>query len=259
MLQGIADLVRGIAMVARRPGVIGLGLVPPLISSIVMVGLLVGFGFWVDDLADWLTPFASRWAPSTAGIVRGIVMIILYAAAILLVVLTFSAVTLALGAPIYERIAGRIDDAVSMVAPTGAAERPDQLVGRVVGQVLVTVGLSVVGSVVCFLLGLVPVIGAVIGFLASALFGGWMMARELVGPALERRGFLTLAARAKVLRTRPATVLAFGIPVFWLLAIPFVSIAFFPGAVAGGTLLTRRLLGEPTRPDGQERPVRTDR
>ncbi|GAB3624098.1 hypothetical protein GCM10027418_21820 [Mariniluteicoccus endophyticus] len=257
-MEGLSDLGRGIAMVARRPRAVGLGLIPPLVCSVLLIGLLVALGVYVDDLANALTPFARGWSESVRGFVRALLMVILYAVAVLVAVLTFSSITLAIGAPVYERIAAGIDDAVSVVPPARVAERAHQMVGRVIGQVLVTVALSLAGAVACFALGLVPLVGAVLGAVASAVFGGWMMARELVGPAMERRGLLKLAERGRVLRARPLTVLSFGIPAFWLLAIPFVSVAFFPGAVAGGTLLTRRLLGEPTRPVGQERPAVTD-
>lgn len=246
-MGGLTDLVRGIGLVARRRAAVGLGLVPPLVTSVLLVGLLVALGFWVEDLARWLTPFAGRWSTGTATFVRALVAAVLFVAALLLAVLTFSALTLALGAPVYEKISADIDRAVSAVPQPLVTERTHQMVGRVVGQVIVTVLLSLLGAVGCLLLGLVPVVGAILGAVASALFGGWMMARELVGPALERRGIFSMAERGRLMRTRPWTVLTFGVPAYWLLAIPFVSVAFFPGAVAGGTLLTRRLLGEPTR------------
>jgi CysZ protein len=45
---------------------------------------------------------------------------------------------------------------------------------------------------------------------------------------------------------RRVRVLGFGVPTFLLLAIPFAGAVIFPIATAGGTLLARQLLGEPT-------------
>jgi CysZ protein len=45
---------------------------------------------------------------------------------------------------------------------------------------------------------------------------------------------------------RRVRVLGFGVPTFLLLAIPFAGAVIFPIAAAGGTLLARQLLGEPT-------------
>lgn len=254
-MPGLADLARGISLVARRRQALGLGMVPPLVSSLLLVGLLVVLALRIGALAAWLTPFADGWSPGVSGFVRALVAVVVYAAAMLLAVLTFSTLTLAIGAPVYDKVSAVIDAEVSPVADAGT-EPAHRMVGRAVGQVLVTLGMSVLGALACFAVGLVPVAGAVLGAVSSAVFGGWMMARELCGPALERRGHRTLAARAAVLRTRPWTVLTFGVPAFWLLSSPFVSVVFFPGAVAGGTLLVRRLLGEPTRradpgPDGR--------
>jgi CysZ protein len=48
------------------------------------------------------------------------------------------------------------------------------------------------------------------------------------------------------MRTRRCRVLGFTVPTFLLLAIPFAGVVVFPVATAGGTLLARQLLGEPT-------------
>jgi CysZ protein len=39
--------------------------------------------------------------------------------------------------------------------------------------------------------------------------------------------------------------LGFGVPVFVVFLVPFVAVLVMPGAVAGATLLTRRVLGQP--------------
>ena len=42
-------------------------------------------------------------------------------------------------------------------------------------------------------------------------------------------------------------MLAFAVPTFLLLAVPFVGVVVFPVATAAGTVLARQLVGEPTR------------
>jgi CysZ protein len=80
------------------------------------------------------------------------------------------------------------------------------------------------------------------------LFGGWMLATELVGSPLERRGVLTLRARRATLARRRWRTLGLGVPAFLLLSVPFVAVVVFPVATAAGTLLARQLLDEPTAP-----------
>lgn len=239
-VPGIGDLARGLAMVAARPRAMALGLVPPLITSVIVGAAL--WGLWL-----WLESQRRAWPAGQAGMYVGFILqVVVMVGGVLVGVLAFSAITLTIGAPIYERVSAHIDEAVSQV-PAAPAEPWRRMVPRAIGQALITVLLSASGAVACLLLNAIPAVGVLIGAAASFCFGGWMMARELTGPALERRGLLTLAERGRVLRTRPLTVLAFGIPAFWLLALPGVAIVLFPGAVAGGTLLTRRLLGEPVR------------
>ena len=81
----------------------------------------------------------------------------------------------------------------------------------------------------------------------SAIFGGWMLGIELVGAPFERRGLLRLSDRRAAMRVRRLRVLGFAVPTFLLLAIPFAGVVVFPVATAGGTILARQLLGEPTK------------
>lgn len=243
--KGVGLLGRGIGYVISRPRLFGLAMIPPLITSVLFVVLLALIGNNVSDLARGITPFVtdgSTWAP----VLRALAAIMLLALSVLVMVLTFAALTLAIGGPLYEKISERIDNELGFER-SEVDEAVHRMLGRAIGQALITLLIAVVGGLLCFLIGLIPVIGAVIGWAVSALFGGWMIAREVTTPAMERRGLLTLSERGALLKSRRAMVLGFGVPTFWLLAIPFVSILAFPAAIAGGTLLVRQLGGESIR------------
>jgi CysZ protein len=117
---------------------------------------------------------------------------------------------------------------------------------RALRQSAVLIAVSVLVTALLFGVGFIPVIGQTVVPVVSAMFGGWMLGIELVGPAFERRGMLTLAERRSAMRAYRARVLGFAIPTFLLLAIPVVGVVVFPVATAGGTLLARQLLGEVT-------------
>jgi CysZ protein len=108
------------------------------------------------------------------------------------------------------------------------------------------IGIAALVAPALFVAGFVPAIGQTVVPVISAMFGGWMLGVELIGSAFERRGLLRLADRRAAMRTRRLRVLGFAIPTFLLLAIPFAGVVVFPVATAGGTLLARQLLGEPT-------------
>lgn len=243
---GAGLLFRGLGIVLARPRLFGLGMVPPLITSVLMIAGLVALGLNLGTLVEAITGFTQQWG--TAGeVVRAIVGAVLFLAALLVMVLTFTTITLALGDPIYQRISQRVDAELGPLPP-----EPDEAAGaaitRAVSQTAATIGLSILAAIACFLIGLVPAVGGPLAAVVSALSGGRLMVRELTGPAFERRGLLQTAERRPVLNDHRALALGFGIPSFWLLSIPLVAVVVFPAAVAGATLLVRRMMGEGTSP-----------
>jgi CysZ protein len=100
-------------------------------------------------------------------------------------------------------------------------------------------------SVPVLLVGLVPVVGQVVAPVAGAAIGGWFLALELVGGPFARRG-LWLAERRAALRAHRPLAIGFGVAVFVCFLIPLGAVVFMPAAVAGATLLTRRVLDAPS-------------
>lgn len=243
---GVALLGRGMAMVVRRPRMALLGAIPPLITSVLFTAVLVALSAELDPLVTWLTPWADGWSAEAALVMRVIVGLSFVAGSVLLMVLTFSALTLALGSPIYDKISESVDDELSRAEPAGTASvAGEPLVGsltRALGQSLVLIAVSVTVGLALFLAGFVPVLGQVVVPLVSAVFGGWMLCIELLGSTFERRGRLRLTERRLAMRSRRVHVLGFAVPTFLLLAVPFVAVVVFPAATAGATLLARELL-----------------
>lgn len=246
LLRGAGLLLRGIGIVFTRPRLIGLGVLPPLITTVLMIAALVGLGFSLDTILTALTGFTRDWG--TAGeIVETILGLVVVGAAVLLMVLTFTAVTITIGDPIYQRISRRVDAELGP-PPPAPVEKTGAMVWRMVRQLLMTLALSALAAIVCFALGFVPVVGTAVAAVAAALIGGRLIVREITGPPFERRGLLETSDRRPALNGNWPMVLGFGIPTFLLLSIPGATIIVFPAAVAGGTLLVRRLLNEPEAP-----------
>lgn len=256
-VAGVGLLGRGLGLIVRRRRLLLTGAVPPLLTSVVFTAVLVGLLTQLDRLAGWLTPFADGWAPGTATAVRVLVGLALVAGAALLMVITFSALTLALGGPIYDKISEFVDEELG--APPGVVEEPViRSLGRGLRQSVALIAVSVLVGLVLLLAGFVPVVGQTLVPVVSAVFGGWMLAIELVGSAFERRGQLRLADRRVALRRRRARVLGFSVPTFLLLTVPFAAVIVFPVAMAAGTILARELLGpaeQPHPPVSPERPA----
>jgi CysZ protein len=245
-LEGAKLLGRGIKRVGTHPKRLFLGLIPAFISLVVFAGLFGLLIYFLGDVIDLATWYARGWesgaARNTVKVLTGVGIV---GVAVLLTLLTYTAVTLAIGDPFYEAISEDIEDELGGV--------PDEVqtpwwrsLGRSLSDSARLILVTALLALPLFLVGLIPVVGQVIGPVLGALVGGWFLAVELTGMAFYRRG-LRLADRRRMLKTQRKTALGFGVAVFLCFLIPLGAVFFMPAAVAGGTLLARRVFGLPTK------------
>ncbi|HEY6684854.1 MAG TPA: EI24 domain-containing protein [Propionibacteriaceae bacterium] len=244
LIMGAGLLARGLRLIARRPRLFLLGAIPPAITSVIFTGLIIALITQLDPVVNWLTPFADGWARGAATTIRVLVGGALLAGAVLVMVITFTTLTLALGSPLYDKLSESVEREFGEVPELD--ENVARGIFRALRQALGLIVVSALGALLLFATGFIPVIGQTVIPVISTIFGGWMLGIELVGSPFERRGLLRLADRRAAMRTRRLRVLGFGVPTFLLLAIPFAGVVVFPIATAAGTLLARQLLGEPT-------------
>lgn len=218
-----------------------LGAVPALVVGAVVVAALVTLGFFVDDLVLLITPFADGWTSALRDTVRVAAGAAIMFVALLLVVVTFTALTLAVGDPIYERIWLRVEQ--DLGAFTGPVERPFWGgIRHAAASGLRLVGFTAIAGVVVFLIGLIPLAGAVLGPVCGWIVGGWAIARELLARPVDAREIDRRTEAAMRSSDRPL-VLGFGLMVYVVFLVPFAAIVAMPAAVVGSTLLFRRLSG----------------
>ena len=229
-LDGAALLIRGFGLVFGRRRLFLLGGLPPLITSVVFLAILIT---GISNL-DRLIPDFATW-------IRVLIGIGAVGGSVLIMVLVFTAVTMAIGGPVYEKISELVDAELGSV-PAEAEESLTRSVPRSVRQSIALLAVSLAGAIVFALLGLIPVVGQTVVPVLSTMFGAWMLSIELIAPPLQRRGVLTVAERRATMSRNRARTLGFGVPTFLLLAIPFISVLVFPAAAAGGTMLARQLL-----------------
>ncbi|MEJ3743295.1 EI24 domain-containing protein [Actinomycetes bacterium KLBMP 9797] len=241
---GVGLFGRGLGMYVRSPRLVGLGLIPALISAIVYTAAFVALIYFVGDLAGAVTWFADGWSSGARETVRAFAGVAILGVAALIGVLTFTAVTLAIGDPFYEQISARVEQRFGGV--------PDEVevswwrsLRRSLGDSLRLIALSLLIGVPLFAAGFIPIVGQTVVPVLGALVAGWILALELVGVAFTRRG-RRLPERRAALRANRATALGFGVSVFCCFLIPLGAVLLMPAAVIGGTLLARRSLNLPT-------------
>ncbi|MFI8187695.1 EI24 domain-containing protein [Streptomyces sp. NPDC085946] len=249
---GFRYLLKGQRWVAQHGRQYGFGLLPGLITLVLYGAVLVALAVWGEDAVAWATPFADDWSSPWAGLFRGFLTAVLFALALLLSVVTFTAVTLLVGQPFYENLSEKVDRDVS---PDGTAPESGLPLWRDL-WISARDGLRIVlraavWGVLLFACGFLPVVGQtavpVIGFFVT----GFFLTEELTSVALQRRG-VVLRDRLALLRARRTLVWGFGTPLALAFLVPFVAVFLMPGAVAGATLMARDLLGERTAEEDDE-------
>ena len=241
-VTGVSLLGRGFARYRRDPGLIIAGIVPALLAAIVVLGALGVLIAFSADVASGITPFADHWNPALRDLVRIVAGLSIVGATALVAIVAFTSITLAVGDPFYEKIAEHVEDELGGVP--GAVDIPWwRSLGRSIFESIRLVLTSAVIGIPLFVLGFIPVVGQTVIPVIGALVGGWFLAIELVGAPFARRG-LRLRDRRRVLRQNRPLAIGFGAAVFVCFLVPLGAIVTMPAAVAGGALLSRRVLGD---------------
>ncbi|MEV0699210.1 EI24 domain-containing protein [Saccharopolyspora sp. NPDC050389] len=250
-LSGIRTLGTGFGIILRNPKLLLLGAIPALISALLLLGGLGTLIYFSPDLVSWMTPFADGWGDAARQALRILVGVALVGAGGLLASVSFIAVTLLIGGPFYEHIAEQAEQKLGLDTSDDGAGFARQL-GRGVRDSLKLVGVALVGALLLFGIGFIPVVGQIAALVLGAFFGAWLVTLEMVGLVFQRRG-LTFRDRRRALRQHRAVVFGFGLPTYLLCLIPIAQLLVIPSAVVGGTLLAHRVLGPVPRQDGVAR------
>ncbi|WP_061965804.1 EI24 domain-containing protein [Demequina aurantiaca] len=243
-LLGASFVWRGFRSWSSHPRLMAWGLLPGAIAFLFVASLVVAVAFQADDAAGWILDrtVAGVTGP-VATVLSALLAIAIFGGTVIAAFYTFTAFTLFIGQPFFERISRHLD--AEMGEPQVVAEEPwwrATLRGLAEAAGLLT--LTAVLAIGLFLVSLVPVAGSVASFTLGAILGGWFLSLELTAYALSRRGVVTLRQRRRQLASQRAVSVGFGTTVFLLFLLPFGAIATMPAASAGATLLSRRLMGE---------------
>ena len=234
--SGVGMLLRGFGFWGRRPGVMMLGVIPAAIVFVLIVVGLSALAVNLAGIADWMTPFADGWADPWPTVVQVLVGAVLFGGAVVFAALTFTALTLIVGDPFYERIWRAVEGSIG--GPV-----PEQGTGfwRTVRDGLGLIGLALVTAIGVGLVGFIPVVGAVLAPVLGVVLSGRLLAMELTSRPFEARGMDGPQRRA-ILRGHRAQLFGFGIATQLCFMVPLGAIIAMPAAVAGSTFLARSAL-----------------
>jgi CysZ protein len=240
LAAGAGSFLKGVGWVARNPRWWLFGLIPALVALVLYVAALVFLGAKAGDLAAFVTPFADGWSAGVRDTVRGLLAVVIVGAGLALSIITFTAVTIAVGEPFYEKLSEQVEKDLGGL-PTGPDTPLWRSIARSLRDGLITLGYALMFTIPLFVLGFVPVIGQSVVPVLGALVSGFFLAAELTSLAMERRG-LRRRDRFAVLRANKGPALGFGVLVFLIFLIPLGVVIAMPPAIAGAAILVRTRL-----------------
>jgi CysZ protein len=228
---GVGMLFAGFGWWRRRPGIMSLGLVPAAIVALVLTAALIALGFALPWIVTSATPFAEGWVPLWRDVLRWALGTAVFGGVLVLGVVSFTALTLIVGDPFYERIWRSVEQDLGGVVPESGYP-----FWRSVGDGLRLVGKGILVAILAALIGLVPVVGGILGAVTGVLLTGWLLADELLSRPFTARG-LSREQRRALLRRHRTRVLGLGVATQLCFLVPLGAIAVMPAAVAGSTRL----------------------
>lgn len=239
---GIRFLGRGFGYWRKRRGLMMLGLVPGVIALALLAAVIIPLLFSLGSIVDWATPFADSWAPFWQSALRITLALVIAVASVALASVVFTALTLLIGDPFYQKIWRAVETDLGGDVPEGEGGFWVAL-----GESIRLVALGIVVALVALVIGFIPLVGAPVAAVTSVLLTGRLLARELTGRALNARDMPT-KERSRLFGRNRSRLLGFGAATQLCFMVPLGAVITMPAAVVGSTLLARDLLdrNEPT-------------
>ncbi len=240
-LTGVRYFGQGFGLLARRPKLLLLGMLPAVLTAVILLGAMIALIVNAGHLAALVTPFANGWPRDGRLVTRLAAGLALVCVAVLLGLVGFTAATLTVGGPFYEHIAEQIEDELGVTEVhldlpgwkmflTGARDG------------IATLLRSLLFTIPLFLAGFLPIVGQSVVPALVALVTAWFVALEVVAVPFYRRG-IGRRDRTAMLRRRRTLAVGLGLPAALLCMIPLLAIVVMPVAFAGGVLVARDTLG----------------
>ena len=236
LFSGVFYLFRALIMLLSNPGLIGLALIPSLVTlglSIVSVWLCGTYGSTlITDLMSTLGVSIGENSWISWSLTGGVWVVGL----ILSVFLTPWLVIL-FGFPLCEPLSAKADTLL------GGEEIPASFFGGLISGLQVSIGLVVLGlggNILLFLLGLIPGVGLITAPLGLFVWTPLILCFDLCDAKFTRMQ-LSFRDRFLSLRRHLFSSISIGLVAGLLIMIPFFNLIGLPVAVLMGTLYARSL------------------
>jgi CysZ protein len=226
LLRGARYLLTGISLLGR-PGVGRYVIIPLLISAIIFTGGIWLTGHVVGQLIDSMLPQWLNWLRYLLWPLLGIV-------ALAIIYVAFTLVANLIGAPFNGLLAEAVEASISGgTASVRVAwkDMPGEIASIILSELRKMVHFAL-WAIPFLLLLFVPLIGPVLWF----LFGAWVFVCNYADYPMGNHG-LKFVEQRRMLGTRRAMSLGFGIAALLITLVPVLNFVAMPAAVAGVTAM----------------------
>lgn len=231
-IKGVNYLFKGFNLI-KQPGLRKYVILPLLINVLIFAGLgILAFG-WLGGLVDQMMAGLPDWVQW----LDWLVWFVIYAASIVLMYFTFTAMANFISAPFNGVLAEAVEEKVTGIDKSDDAPWHQALtqIGPAIKEEITKLIYFITRSLPFFVLFFIPGIN----FIASALwmlFGTWLLALQYADYPLANQKVLFKDQR-KLLAEKRLLVMGFGAAVMGGMMIPIVNLVIIPAAVAGATVM----------------------
>lgn len=241
LATGMGDVQRGFAVLRAHPALWKYVVAPAVVTLVVLGGLVFGAMHIIDPAVAWTAAHVPSWAAGIVGSLLRVALTIALGAGALII---FVPIAGAIAGPFNEMLSEHVEQAL-----TGRPSAPFAF-GAFVTELVIGIGhslrrllASLAGLVVVFVVGLVPVVGAIAAFALAAWLTATGIAYDCYDAVLARR---SMAYRDKLqfLARHRARSLGLGGSIAVMLLIPVVNLVALGMGAAGATVAVLALEGK---------------
>ena len=231
--RGLSDVGRGFAFLNKHPRLWGWVMAPAAVTLVLLAAMVV----LVMRIADSIVVRVTSWLPDAiAGVGGWVIWAIVLAALVVGGLLVFVSVAGIVAGPFNELLSEAVEEKVT------GKQGPPFALGAFVASALRGIAhgikrvvVAVLGALLLFALGFVPVIGTI----AALLLGGYFTARgaayDCYDAVLSRRD-LPYDAKTAYLAARRGRTFGLGAAVAGMLIVPILNLVALGVGAAGATL-----------------------
>jgi CysZ protein len=235
---GVRDVGRGLAVLKAHRSLWKWLIAPAIISLLLLIAAVVGILHVVDPLVGWLSAHLPSWLASAAGTLLRLLVLALLGIAALFV---FTTVAGMIAGPFNELLSEHVE-AVLTGRPAPPFSLREFIRGAILGIVhgIRRLVATLIGVVLVFALGFVPVVGTI----AAVLIGAWLAASaasyDCYDAVLSRRAMAYRDKLAYLAHHRGRT-LGLGLAVAGMLLVPGLNLIALGIGAAGATVAAEAL------------------